>query len=140
MDQPYWLSACCTSVRRQSMWMCSWFCDRATAGLTARLIQSRGRLPPAAASVKTRARQASAVLDARLGEGEKREKDLAARLAAVEAQAKATAEQLAQAQAQAAGLQAAAARVEQMEHELAESRVQQRELLAMLTKPQQIKN
>ena len=90
--------------------------------------------------VPGRARQASAVLDARLGEGEKREKDLAARLAAVEAQAKATAEQLAQAQAQAAGLQAAAARVEQMEHELAESRVQQRELLAMLTKPQQIKN
>lgn len=84
-----------------------------------------------------RAQRAAAVSDARLAEGEKREKDLAARLAAAEAQAKATAEQLAQAQAQAAGLQAAAARAQQMEHELAESRAQQRELLAMLKPAEQ---
>ena len=31
------------------MWMCNWFCERETAELTARLIQSRGNTPPALA-------------------------------------------------------------------------------------------
>ncbi len=47
-----------TSGRRQSMWMCSWFCERPYWELIARLMSLSGRLWPRRA--KSRARKAQA--------------------------------------------------------------------------------